>query len=201
MNHILSLLFLSLFSFFPHTIYSFESESESSDRIRSGSHDEDRSIDQHASLLSDIINNSSEEVEDYIRSHTIDRHLASLILAQSSRFLSGAEGVAILDFLIEAGANVNIIQDTGDFTPLMNAEDEDVAQALINCGATINSVTIHNSTALTVYTRNLDEQKAFPLVKLLLENQADASIKDMHQKTALHYAVDRDLYRVVELLS
>ena len=198
MNTLLLLSFLSLFSFFS-PIIAFEVDSNGVSR--DGDHDRDRVIDQHQRLVDSMTDNLSQDVEDYVNYHGIDRHLASLMMARFSNCLSGEQGVAIIDSLIESGADVNITQNTDSLTPLMNAECPEVAESLIAYGANVNSVNYYGATALIIYANNLDEEVALPLVRLLLDNQADKSIRDSSGQTALNCAVERDLYSIVELLS
>ena len=169
--------------------------------FRDGYHDSDRLMDNHIDLLSALDSNSSEEVSDYLEGKVIDRHLLSICLAGFSHNFLGDEGVEIVDALVSAGADVNLVEIDKDLTALMNTEDPDVIRALLQYGAPIDQVNSKGSPALVCIIKYFEQdESALPLVEILLEQGADRTIEDYQGKKALNYAVEKGFDQIVSLL-
>lgn len=93
---------------------------------------------------------------------------------------------AMLKYLINKGANVNIANEFGQ-TPLFNAIQSDSIRAvkvLCEAGTIVDFADKYGYTAL----HNCAIIGSLEQAKLLLEYKADVNLKDKQGKTALHYA-------------
>ncbi|MFC1616064.1 ankyrin repeat domain-containing protein [Patescibacteria group bacterium] len=102
-------------------------------------------------------------------------------------------------YLIEQGADVNLISSEIGKTPLHEAAyfgQLEVAQALIDAGAKVNATNFYNETPLYagVSGANLD------LIQLLIDNGADLEIPDQQGFTPLHLAASLGELEVLDLL-
>jgi len=95
----------------------------------------------------------------------------------------------LVKILLEYGANPNVIDGNGLYTPLSKASDSnmiEIVKLLLKYGADINYQHNESETALTVAAKGC---KKFELVKLLLKHGANPRIMDTYNQntiTALH---------------
>ena len=100
--------------------------------------------------------------------------------------------VATVEVLLKAGADIELQQDYEGMTALMKAalwKKEKVAAKLISAGAQINKATRHGWTALMYAALAGDSHT----IQHLLRAGADTKMKDHWDKTALDYALEKDM--------
>ncbi|WP_299682692.1 ankyrin repeat domain-containing protein [uncultured Dokdonia sp.] len=103
--------------------------------------------------------------------------------------------------LINNGVDVNHIYDTNE-TPLliyvqeMAAKDTQLITFLLEKGADINATNGNGETAMHIATRR---GTAFiELIKILISNEADLTMKTLKGKTALDYASEREIKSLIK---
>lgn len=94
---------------------------------------------------------------------------------------------------IKAGADIDCCADLGVGTPLMQAAFHkriDAMRLLLDSGADINLQTIQDGqTVFHKVAFHCTGEETLPLVELLMEKGADATIRDKNGKTPLDYAI------------
>ncbi|OJH31056.1 MAG: ankyrin repeat domain-containing protein [Wolbachia endosymbiont of Armadillidium vulgare] len=141
-------------------------------------------------LLAAISMGDFQKVKEYIE-EADHRHIKNEILNDEKYSMNPMHSATyignlkVLQFLCDSGADVNTtISSRYLSTPLHIAAIDgklEIAQFLLDCGANINATNYKGFTPLhlaSFYCRP-------DIVKLLLFNNADTSIKDMNSKTAL----------------
>lgn len=104
--------------------------------------------------------------------------------------------LAVVKQLIEYGANVNSVSDTGS-TPVRSAcfmSHRDVVMYLVNHGADILKPNYNGGTCL------INSVQSVSLCRFLLRRGADVNAQDVQLKTALHYAVQEHRFDTTRLL-
>ena len=105
-----------------------------------------------------------------------------------------------MKLLLDSGANVNSVSSTGSrVTPLYEAAyygHLDVAELLIERGATVDAKDRHNFTPLMYASAEGNSA----MVELLLQNTADLYLQNNNDETALHSAADNGHPDVVAIL-
>lgn len=118
---------------------------------------------------------------------------------QSSLFC--ANGVQMIKFLLDNGANINNADKYGNSLLITSAGigRKEIVEELLQAGRNVNNVNAINSygeTALIAASKN----GLVEICGLLLKNGADINIRDKKGFDALHYAVNCLNKEVVELL-
>lgn len=106
--------------------------------------------------------------------------------------------VGLVNYLISAGANVNIVDREGDSTLHYAAfgNQPEVMKILLQNNANINFLNSSQCSALHISAH----KKPPHCVRVLLEFGADVNIQDSYGDTALHDAIGKENFEVVELL-
>lgn len=140
--------------------------------------------------------------------------------------LHGASSVEMVQFLIDAGADVNAENGKGQ-APLSHAVDPEVVSMLLSHGANVNDEDAFHNTPLNHFVcrrsfelveklqeagAELNPQNAMPplhvacarghvaMVKYLLDRGADPQLKSYQGKTALDYAKEYRQKEIIKLL-
>jgi ankyrin repeat protein len=103
----------------------------------------------------------------------------------------------IVDALLAAGADPNI-PGHQDFTPLMAAQDVEMARCLLDHGADVNAHHPEAGTALLFAVSDANNDTSF--VSLLLERGADVNASRRDGYTSLMIAVVKDRIDILKLL-
>jgi len=113
----------------------------------------------------------------------------------------GIGSLSIVQFLINHGADVNHQAHSQGETPLNNAilygGYKDIVDLLLRCKVDVNVANIYGLTPLINATRKGYEE----IVKMLVENGADLTLKDNEGRTALKWAelkFQEKIYRYLE---
>ncbi|KAK8775294.1 hypothetical protein V5799_031361 [Amblyomma americanum] len=104
--------------------------------------------------------------------------------------------LAVVKQLIDYGANVNSVSDTGS-TPVRSAcfmSHRDVVMYLVNHGADILKPNYNGGTCL------INSVQSVSLCRFLLRRGADVNAQDVQLKTALHYAIQEHRFDTTRLL-
>lgn len=154
-------------------------------------------------LCSVVSENKTRDVEFLLRAgHDVDEKMEN---GRTVIFLAVKLGLTdMVTLLIHYGAQVNT-RDTSGFTPLHLAcffRHKDIVRLLLSKNADINAdsnigTPILAATYLTHPTQVTD---AYDVVSLLIEHGANVNYKSYAGITALHFAVEENNLRVVNLL-
>ncbi|KAH6945748.1 hypothetical protein HPB50_009743 [Hyalomma asiaticum] len=104
--------------------------------------------------------------------------------------------LAVVKQLIDYGANVNSVSDTGS-TPVRSAcfmSHREVVMYLVNHGADILKPNYNGGTCL------INSVQSVSLCRFLLRRGADVNAQDVQLKTALHYAIQEHRFDTTRLL-
>lgn len=104
--------------------------------------------------------------------------------------------LTVVKQLINYGANVNSVSDTGS-TPVRSAcfmSHRDVVMYLVNHGADILKPNYNGGTCL------INSVQSVSLCRFLLRRGADVNAQDVQLKTALHYAIQEHRFDTTRLL-
>lgn len=104
--------------------------------------------------------------------------------------------LAVVKQLIDYGANVNSVSDTGS-TPVRSAcfmSHRDVVMYLVNHGADILKPNYNGGTCL------INSVQSVSLCRFLMRRGADVNAQDVQLKTALHYAIQEHRFDTTRLL-
>jgi ankyrin repeat protein len=126
-----------------------------------------------------------------------------LIEAISSCYLETFSDFALLDLLLNHGANINA-SDNESGTPLMSAisqNNKDLITYLLKKGADINAQDMNGRTALMIAAHNsIQDPNREKLIPSLLAQGADANGIDAGGRNAVHYAVDNCNIEIAQIL-
>jgi ankyrin repeat protein len=92
-------------------------------------------------------------------------------------------------FLIENGVDINFLLDYRN-SPLnycIEKGDFEIAELLIKRGVDVNQIGWCNKTPITTAIEYIDEIKNTNIIKLLINNWADLSVRDSSDNTPLHF--------------
>lgn len=104
--------------------------------------------------------------------------------------------LSVVKCLVEHGANVNSVSDTGS-TPVRSAcfmTHLDIVMYLVENGADILKPNYNGGTCL------INSVQSVPLCEFLLKHGADVNAQDIQFKTALHYAIQEHRFETTKLL-
>ncbi|KAL1485923.1 hypothetical protein MTO96_031657 [Rhipicephalus appendiculatus] len=104
--------------------------------------------------------------------------------------------LAVVKQLVDYGANVNSVSDTG-WTPVRSAcfmSHREVVMYLVNHGAGILKPNYNGGTCL------INSVPSVRLCRFLLRRRADINAQDVQLKTALHYAIQEHRFDTTRLL-
>ncbi|KAB7497861.1 Protein fem-1-like protein C [Armadillidium nasatum] len=104
--------------------------------------------------------------------------------------------LAVVKCLIQHGADVNSVSDTGS-TPVRSAcfmTHFDIVTFLVENGANISKPNYNGGTCL------INSVQSVALCEYLIKNGADVNAQDIQNKTALHYAIQEHRYETTKLL-
>lgn len=154
--------------------------------------------DYEKALFQAAKTNNVQNISDILATG-LDPHVRSDSGNTALHFAAYYGGAETTEALINKGCPVNVQNDKGE-TPLLLSTCQnfpDVGKLLIAAGASINESDYEGVTPLMLAARS---DKTGTLVQLLLDNQADVTLRDKDEQTALHYALDEGTPVVIEML-
>jgi len=161
-----------------------------------------RSEDGETLLMKIVKNNSIKSLKEIIN-YGVDLEMETLLEKRENmrsykatkRAIDFVKSKKALDILLEAGADKNYINNLG--VPLIinfiKANSNSYVEKLILNKADLNKADNDRWTPLIWATSKRNKE----VVSLLLENNADVNIRDYRKNSAIYYAYDEDIIRMI----
>jgi len=112
--------------------------------------------------------------------------------------------LAIIKYLVDNGADINIQEPRAGWSPLHMAISEgktDVVEYFINQGINWNMQTRYGETPLVLAFRKNKNNSHLEIIKMLLIVGADITIEDVKGQNALYYAEEQNNAELIKLLT